>query len=317
VKRAASQLLRAIRGKRSQVAFARRLGYRGNPITDWERGERFPTAVETLRAAAIARLDVLGATSRFSPRTPLRRQGRGFALAEWLGELRGDASASDLARRAGYSRDAVGRWLRGDAEPRLPDFLALLDAVTGRAAEWVAELVPIEQVPSLEVAYRVAVAAKQLAYELPWTEAILRALETTSAKRSGGGTAAWVARCLSIEPDEATRNLEALADAGAIERVGGRFEVRGASTVDTQGGREALGRLKRHWSAVAAERAQAPRAEDLLAYNVVSVSRRDLELVRNKLRATFRELRSLVATSRPEEVVGVINVQLVAFDPEG
>src|SRR3954470_3024269 len=95
----ASAFLRSLRGNRSQVAFARRLGYRGNPITDWERGERFPTAVETLRAAAIARLDVLGASSRFSPRTPLRRQGRGFALAEWLGELRGDASASDLARR--------------------------------------------------------------------------------------------------------------------------------------------------------------------------------------------------------------------------
>jgi hypothetical protein len=34
---AARQLLRAMRGRRSQVAFARRLGYRSNPITDWER----------------------------------------------------------------------------------------------------------------------------------------------------------------------------------------------------------------------------------------------------------------------------------------
>lgn len=313
---AASQLLRAIRGKRSQVAFARRLGYRGNPLTDWERGERFPTAAETLRAATLAHIDVLAATARFSPRARLRRRENDFDVAAWLGELRGSATASELGRRAGYSRDAIGRWLRGDAHPRLPDFLKLLDAMTGRAAEWVAELVPIESVPSLAPAYRVAVAAKQLAFELPWTEAILRALETTSGRRHGGATATWISRCLAIDVAEAEKNLEALAAAGAVERDRERFTVRGTSSVDTQGGQQALSRLKRHWSAVAAERAAAPRTEDFLAYNVVSVSRADLELVRTKLRDTFRELRTLVATSKPEEVVGVINVQLVAFDPE-
>src|SRR5262245_49966714 len=49
---ASSQLLRALRGKRSQRAFARRLGFRANPVTDWEHGRRYPTAQETLRAAA-------------------------------------------------------------------------------------------------------------------------------------------------------------------------------------------------------------------------------------------------------------------------
>jgi transcriptional regulator with XRE-family HTH domain len=317
VERAASELLRAIRGQRSQIAFARRLGYRGNPITDWERGERFPTALETLRAVHLSRIDVLAACARFAPRTPLRRDGTSYALAAWLDELRGSATSGELARRAGYSRDAVGRWLRGDTEPRLPDFLKLLDAVTGRAAEWVAELVPIEAVPSLAPAYRVAVAAKQLAFELPWTEAVLRALETASAKRAGGGTAPFVARTLGIELAEATKNLEALAAAGAVEHAGERFVVRGTSSVDTQGGgREAVSRLKRHWSAVAAERAAAPQAEDLLGYNVVSLSRRDLALARAKLQATFRELRALVATSTPEEVVAVVNLQLVSFDPE-
>ncbi|HEV8550700.1 MAG TPA: DUF4423 domain-containing protein [Polyangiaceae bacterium] len=316
MERAARELLRAIRGERSQVGFARRLGYRGNPITDWERGERFPTAEETLRAASLARIDVLAATARFNPRVRLERQGKEFDVPGWLRELRGGASASELARRSGYSRDAVGRWLRGDARPRLPDFLKLLDAITGRTAEWVAELVPIERVPSLSRAYRVALAAKRLAFELPWTEAILRVLETASASRHDGGSAEWVARVLDIDVTEAATNLEALAAAGAVERTGERYSVRGSSSVDTQGGKQALGRLKQHWSRVAAARVEAPRAEDFLAYNVVSVSRADLELVRAKLQGIFRELRSLVATSKPEEVVGVINVQLVAFDPE-
>ncbi len=125
MERAASEVLRAIRGRRSQAVFARRLGYRGNPITDWERGERFPTAEETLRAASLSQVDVTGGLARFSPKVPLRRRNGVPLLAGWLSDLRGTSSAGELARRTGYSRDSVGRWLRGDAKPRLPDFLRL------------------------------------------------------------------------------------------------------------------------------------------------------------------------------------------------
>ena len=61
---AARQLLRALRGKRSQVAFSRRLGYRGNPIADWEAGRRTPTAQEMLRAFLPA---IRGVRSRLCP----------------------------------------------------------------------------------------------------------------------------------------------------------------------------------------------------------------------------------------------------------
>jgi DNA-binding transcriptional regulator YiaG len=48
----ASELIRALRGPRSQTAFSRRLGYRSNVVYTWEAGIRAPTASETLRAAA-------------------------------------------------------------------------------------------------------------------------------------------------------------------------------------------------------------------------------------------------------------------------
>src|SRR4051812_45760158 len=171
----ASQFLRALRGRRSQAQLARRLGYRGNPITDWERGERFPTAQETLRAAELLGVDVLAAFSRFAPAAPLGRQ---HALGAWLSALRGEASLSELAERSGTSRFSVGRWLHDKAKPRLPDFFRLLDAITHRLPQWAAELVPIADVPLLKPRYDAALAAKHLAFDLPWTEAILRLLET-------------------------------------------------------------------------------------------------------------------------------------------
>ena len=40
----AKELIRALRGKRSQVALSRRLRYGSNVVRTWEAGRRFPSA---------------------------------------------------------------------------------------------------------------------------------------------------------------------------------------------------------------------------------------------------------------------------------
>lgn len=106
-----------------------------------------------------------------------------------------------------------------------------------------------------------------------------------------------------------------LLDAQIIEKKGARFVLRSQGAVDTQGGKQALLRLKSHWSGVAAERLAAPRDDDFFAYNVVSCSAADLARIRERLLVAFREIRSLVAASRPEEVAALINLQIVSFQP--
>ena len=311
-----SEFLRALRGHRSQVQWARRLGYKGNPITDWERGDRFPTMEEALRAAALAGVDVIAATARFAPALPLQRTGQQLLLAEWLSALRGSVSLAELAASSGFSRFAVSRWLRGRAKPRVPEFFRLLDAITGRLPEWLAELVEIALVPSLVPRFRAMHAAKQLAFEAPWTEAVLRLLETQPYLALARHEPGFLAESLGVQRAEAERCLERLLDAEIIVRRRHKYAVKGRrSTVDTRGGDRALLNLKRHWTQVAAERLAAPRPGDFFAYNVISVSRADLERVREKLRATFRELRSLVAASEPEEAAALINLQVVTFLP--
>ncbi len=313
MERAASEFLRGIRGRRSQLQVARRLGYRGNPITDWERGTRFPTATEALRFAALSGFDVSGAFARFAPGVPWPTGSR--AVANWLTGLRAKTPVGELALRVGASRFSVARWLSGAAQPRLPDFFRLVDALTGRLPEWAAELVPVESLPSLAARFRAAHAAKRLAFELPWSEALLRVLETEGYKAQRGAGVDYVAACLGIPPEQVKACLERLLVAGVLERRGRTYRVTGQSAVDTRGGQAALLALKHHWSRVAAERALAPMDGDLLAYNVVSVSRADLERIRALLSRTFREIRTLVAGSQPEQVAAVLNLQVITFSP--
>lgn len=306
---AACEVLRALRGRRSQIAWARRLGYRSNPITDWEHGRRFPTAPETLRAARRANIDLARVFSAFHP-SPAPTAETGWSVAAWLDSLRGSTNIADLTRLAGgYSRYSVSRWLAGTSTPRLPAFLQLLDAINGRAAEWVALLVPIDRVPTLEPTYRQMNTARRISVGLPWSEAVLRILETTSytALRSHSDT--FVAAQLAIGEDEVAEILYALCDAGVIERMSGSYRVIGSLVVDTKVEPEAATRLRRHWAKVALERVDAS-ADNWFAYNVISASEKDLERIQRRLRAVFREIRLIVKESEPTERAALLTMQL-------
>ena len=317
-KAAASQFLRAARGKRSQVAFARRLGYRGNPITDWEHGRRFPTAAEALRACARAGIDVRAGLVRFHPaaQPPGAGQGEldGEALAGWLAQLRGSTPLSEIGRRCDCSRFAVARWLSGQAQPRLPDFFVLIDAITGRLPDLVAELVPIAAVPALLPRHRAAASAKRLAFEEPWTEAVLRLLETTGYASRAAHEPDYVAQRLQLSPEHAQRCLDRLEHAGIVRRDSrGRYLVAGALNVDTHADPEAVRRLMAHWSEVALSHFSRGHETNLFAYNVLSISQQDLLRVRELLRSTYREVRAIVAASEPSETAALLNLQLIEW----
>src|SRR5688572_2944177 len=232
MERMARELLRALRGQRSQVAFARRLGYRANPVADWEAGRRFPTALEMLRAYEKVTGDVAEAFARFHPSVPARLTDGTLDIAAWLSALRGSASAQDIAARAKLSRHQVSRWLRGQTQPRLPDFLRVLEAITGRATDLVAELVLIDRVPSALRDWERRQAARSLAHEEPWTEAILRVIEGRPYRDLPAHSSQFVADALDLSLETVQRCLDKLDAAGILARRGGRYEPVQALTVD-------------------------------------------------------------------------------------
>jgi transcriptional regulator with XRE-family HTH domain len=311
---AAQQFLRALRGRRSQRTFARQLGYRANPMTDWEHGRRYPTAHEALRAAARSKIDVASAFGRFAPAAQLRTDRNGPALGAWLRSVSAPASINDLAASAGLSRYAVGRWLSDQRRPRLPDFFRLVDAATARLPDLVAELVPIAEVPALAARHAQAQAARRIAFDEPWTEAVLRVLETPQYGRLQAHRPGFVAERLGISLADESRLLALLQASGVIARHGDRYASVGPFTVDTRGGRQALHAIKRHWGRIAAERAGAPLQGDVFAYNLLSVSQQDLARIAKLLHATFREVRTIVAASEPAECVALLNLQLVGWN---
>ncbi len=172
--RIARELLIALRGPRSQVAWSRRLGYRSNVAYAWEAGRRWPTAAETFRAAARSNIDLEEALGRFYGRPPPWLAGADLttpgAVARLLDDLRGQTTVTDFARRASVGRSSLTRWLGGQTEPRLPDFLRVVECASLRLVDLLAALVDPARIPSIVETSGQLEARRQSAAQAPWTQ---------------------------------------------------------------------------------------------------------------------------------------------------
>lgn len=312
----ARELLRELRGRRSQVAWSRRLGYQSNVAYAWESGRRWPTAAETLRAARRAGIDLDAAFERFYGRPPpwlgTHDSASPEAAAMLLVDLQGQTSVSDLARRAELSRFRVTRWLSAQTQPRLPDFLRLIEAASVRLIDLLAALVEPTALPTVAPLWHRLEARRHGAARHPWSQAVLRVLELRDYRSLPAHDDAWIAARLGLPTDEVVASMDVLRATGAVRRLGHHFRPEGLA-VDTRRHPEVGRKLKGHWTSVAADRIAAD-APGQFSYNVFTVSRDDFEKIRELHLAYFHALRQIVAASSGDEVVAVANVQLFPLD---
>lgn len=303
--RLSAELLRALRGKRSQQAMCRRLGAKSNVCHQWERGHSFPSAARTLQVAARLGVDVPAAFREFyrtAPRWLSETEPTSPAgVAAFLDDLRGSTSVVELSRYSGKSRFAVARFLSGDAEPRLPDFLRLIEASSLRLLDFLEQLVDPRALPSAKEPWERLSAARRLAYDEPWSQAVLRALELSSYAALPRHEAGWIAQRIGITDEEEALCLKRLADSGQVVWRDERWHIENVMALDTRRDPDAARRLRAWWLRRGASRVEA--GERGLMYNLLGVSSADLERLRELQKAYLTEVRAIVARSEPVEHV--------------
>jgi transcriptional regulator with XRE-family HTH domain len=310
----AAEWLRALRGRRSQVAFSRRFGYRSNIAYRWESGRCFPSATGTFQMLTALGVDVGARLADFYRATPAWLSNVDpcslAGVARLLDDLRGEASFVELARRTGYSRFAIRRWLRGQADPTLPELLKLIEFTSRRLLDFVASFIEPERLPSASEAWRLLQGARQAAYEMPWSHAVLRALELDEYRALARHEPGWIARRLGIADELERASLEVLERSGQAQWSGTHYAPTRIQAVDTRADPARARALRAGWATVGVQRLAAG-APGLLAYNLGMVSRADLQRLEQLQRSYYRELVNIVAESRAAECVVLYSAQLL------
>ncbi len=308
----AADLVRALRGRRSRAAFSKRLGYRSNVVYRWETGIAWPVTDDFLRA--VGRVDPGVATlfprffGRSGPDGPSAEPPSAARVAAFLRELRGKTPIGVLAERTGYSRYRIGRWLKGSSRPRLPEFLSLVEASSRRLLDLFAGLIDPARLPSLAPRWRELCAAREAAYESPWSHAVLRALELAGYRRNP--STAWLAARLGLDEAGVEAGLAQLRRSGQVERSRGRYRVRRVQMVDTGADPARARKLKATWARTAVDRLEAGSAGSF-GYSLFAVSRSDLQKLRDLHLEYVRAMQSVIAQSKSSECVGLYCSQLL------
>ncbi|MET0794761.1 MAG: DUF4423 domain-containing protein [Polyangiaceae bacterium] len=150
--------------------------------------------------------------------------------------------------------------------------------------------------------------AREAAYEVPWSHAVLRALELDCP--AAARTSSWIAQRLGIDVTQVMSGLAVLQRTGQVRKVGRAWRADHVLSVDTSGDPERARQLKVAWAEVALERLRTGHRGNF-GYSLFAVSRRDLRRLRDLHLEYVRAMQSLIAQSAPGECVGLYSAQLL------
>ncbi|MFN9808143.1 MAG: helix-turn-helix domain-containing protein [Deltaproteobacteria bacterium] len=302
----ACELIRALRGNRSQAWLSKRMGYTSNVLFRWERGQREPTLGQTLALAQAVGIDVRRALVRFDacldpllPRVLEEMEVGGLLVrASW------SQSAAELARQARMTPSALERILRGESAVRLACFLQLTEISTGRALEWISSFVDPARLPSTSQRWARLEAARDAARLAPVTEGMLAILETEAYRALAAHPRGYFASCLGIDEETEDQALALLVQRGWVVRQGGRYEVTQERHVDTRvlpPDTRAL--LREFWVRHAARRLEERGPAALASYVVFSASQARLARVLEVMEQAYTEVRAILREPESEDAV--------------
>jgi transcriptional regulator with XRE-family HTH domain len=312
--RLAIELLQALRGTRSRAQLSRRLGYRSNVAHRWETGRSWPTVARYLQHHRKLHPRHEGYFERFFLRVPswlehLEPESE-QAVAAFLREIRGKTPITVLAHGCGFNRYQVSRWLSGAAEPRLPEFLRLVEVASRRLLDLVAIWEDPARLPSAARSWKQLQAARQAAYDQPWSHAVLRALEIDTGSTGLRQQINSLAERLDVDAGTVEQCLHILELTGQAKKTRGYYRAQRAAMVNTSRD-PALGRaLKLAWTRTAADRLEGC-SPGSFGYSLFAISRADLRRLRDLHMDYVRAMQQLIAASEPAECVGLYCSQLL------
>ena len=319
MKALAADWIRAIRGKRSQALISRRLGYRSNVVYRWEAGVCFPSASIAFRLIDQCGGDVAAALEAFLPGPPDWLTSVDVTspagIARLLTELRGRIPLQELSAATSLSRFAISRWLKGHAQPSLPEFLLLVDKTSMRLLDFVASFTDPAILPSVSELWNRLVLSRKAAYEYPWSHAVLRSLELHQYGALPSHQPSWIADRLGISEGIERESLDLLLSSGQARWNGTHYVPTNSTLIDTRADpRRALG-LKAWWTQLALER-MTSGLPGLYSYNLCSVAKADLERIVDLQRKCFRQMTHIIANSTGSDHVVLYASQLLRLDSD-
>ena len=304
-----TELLCAIRGKRSQLSVSRKMGYSFNQVGRWESGQTRLLWSDFDRFCQACRQDLNAALKTRFPSVNGSSQ-----IVVLLRTLVGSATVAEVSRVTTISRDILSHIFRGKTSPTLDQVLTLLWTFHPSYIDFLGDIVELKRIPSLHEAYQRRCDLYKLYFRCPWVGAVERCFELDEYRNLAQHQPGFAARRAGLDLRLETEAIQLLLEIGAIRWRDKKYDV--VDTFSEVSGPEAqLNGIIRYWLQRAEKNLKDTRkGRHYSAYRVFTTSTETYDEIRQEYAAFHRRVSQLIAQDKykPTEL-RVLVTQL--FDP--
>ena len=313
------ELIRLLRGKRSQGAVNKRLGYKFNQYYRWESGKK-----RVLWSEFIGILDIADRSNVF--RNWLSRiLSYNCSLdkpEELLLRLKGNESTKEFAERLETSRYKLYRWLNGEQEPPIWLILSAINKVkVGFLAGILEDLVGLESVTQFPLREKSRYQLSEIFANEPILPAVIRCLELEAYTSLPNHESGHIAKKLNISLNDENRYLELLLNAGNILRENGKYSVVD-TTIHFNGSFNQRQDMKRYWLSKADEAIASMKHGDesgFFGVNILTANSDVKDAISKRIYDCFYDVSQILKekdNSNPEHIL-VVGMQVMEpFSPK-
>ncbi|MGZ3662651.1 MAG: hypothetical protein ACXVCK_21310 [Bdellovibrionota bacterium] len=212
-----SEILRVIRGKLTASALSRKLGYKFNQFSRWESGEKRLLWTDFVAICKVRRLPLREQIILF-----LGYEGDLLDTAALTKTLLGGKSIDEASKATKLDRSRISRWLRGKAPPTFLDIYTLLGS-TVNVLSFLEPIVNLQEVPILAADYAVLRQQRELAFALPYLDALMEAMIVRRYMELNKHDSKALGAIAGIPAEAVDRALTALEAVGMVEKKIGKI----------------------------------------------------------------------------------------------
>ncbi len=307
-----NELLKALRGRRSQNQINRKLGFTYNQVSRWETGQKrilWQDFIKLAKSCGCNLQKVFYSTFLYlgDVKDPL-------AIIK---HLTGSAKVAHIAGLAGVSRFKAARWLKKKTEPTLDEILSLMTET--KRVIFISNMVDMKMMPSLSKAYNKYLAMKELLLRFPVASGVYCCFELGQYRNQEKHVHGLVARMTGITKSEEKEIIELLVKAGKIIRRNGKyFHLEPFLTRDAGG--DFLSGLvsKLYWSKRAIEymeKLSEPDFHSLFQYQVFNIGQQAYEKIIERASFFEKEVLSIIANHHEAKTcTKIVNFQIMDLE---
>ena len=308
----AQELVHACRGRRSQTALSKRLGFKSNQLYRWEAGLRgigWPDFAALCQSCGLPLKQTLT--------TRLGYYGPPEDVSSLVSFLLGDLPIKTAEERLGFSLQMLRRWRRGDGIPDLYQILKVVDVLQGRLLEFVNGIVGPNKIDTLKDRQERSHQERVIRNSFPMSNVVCSILETEDYKKHSTHPSGWLANVLGISIQDECHLLELLMQVGAVTLTDGKYVSTGKGLELSTADIAVSIRNRAYWSKFAPsmlDQSTSIPPGSMFGWTVFAISESAFQQVREKLREAYSQILATANSDlQGKTSVKIINLQCVDF----